>query len=344
MAGVKQFFKGNFGVAVKDIFGLSDPYDTPSSFVIDPAVHWTPDREPWITELAGSDQFYFKFTGYASAVDAYNRCPPVSAIVNRKAQAFINGWTWVLNTRGKEAVGSPEAKKMKALLDRPNPLQSRKQFEAQGYIYQQLFGFNLILPTGGAVGYGPIEAKALWNIPASWIDFDATKERFTRAGGVTLEEVVLTFNNVKVPIRIKDLIIIKDFTPSFGALIFPGSKLATMTMPINNIIGAYESENTVIHRRGPDGILTSDPGSGQYVPVALQLHEKEDLQRDFARYGLMKGQWKTIVTTATLKWQQMGSSMRDLMLHESVRENTISVCSGLNFPPLRALANVSRSC
>lgn len=327
--------RGAFGTQVKDLLGL-DPYsypvEEPSSFLIDPSHRWTPDGEPWITELAGSDQFYYKYENYASAVDAYNRCPPVNAIINRKAQAFVNGWTWVLNTAGKEAT-SADAKMMKALLDRPNPLQSRKQFEAQGYIYQQLFGFNIILPTGGPSGFGPLLAKALWNIPASWIDFDRTKEIFTRAGGVTLEEIVLTFNNQKVTLRIKDLIIIKDFTPSFSTLIFPGSKLLAMAMPINNIIGAYESVNTLIRKRGPSGILTSDPGTGQFVPMPMTDPEKKSLQRDFAQYGLLKGQIQAILTTATLKWQAMGSNVKDLMLHEGIREDTIAICNGTNFPP-----------
>jgi hypothetical protein len=298
---------------------------------IDPAQHRTPDGEPWWLDTSGGSNYYFKYANYASAVDAYNRCPPVSAIINRKAQAYINGWTWVLNSRGKEAQGS-EASKMRNLLNKPNPLQSRKQFEAQGYIYQQLFGFNIILPIKPA-GFPNIDATSLWNIPASWIDFDATREMFTRKGGVALEDVVLTFNQVKVTLAIKELIIIKDFTPSFSALIFPGSKLQAMSMPINNIVGAYESSNTIIRFRGPQGILTSEPSSGQFVNIPMAPDEKDQLQQDFRRYGLMKSQMQAIITTAAVKWQAIGSNMRDLMLHEEIRESTLAICNGLNFPP-----------
>jgi hypothetical protein len=330
----QELLKGSFGTVVKDLLGVApytDPLE-PNLIYIDPSQHRTPDGDAWWLDQSGGNNYYFKYANYHSAVEAYNRCPPVSAVVNRKAQAFINGWTWVLNSRGKENTTSEPAKKMNSLLNRPNPLQSRKQFEAQGYIYQQLFGFNIILPVKPA-GFTNLDATSLWNIPASWIDFDDTLEKFSRSGGASLTEITLKFNNTKVVLQIKDLIIIKDFTPSFGTLIFPGSKLGAMALPINNIIGAYESINTLIRFRGPSGILTSEPGSGQYVNIPMSPDEKNGLQADFRRYGLMKGQVQAILTTAAVKWQPIGSNVKDLQLHEEVREDTMAVCNGLNFPP-----------
>ena len=94
----------------------------------------------WLYGEGGSER-KFSFSGMNSAVKAYSA--PVSSIITRKAQAHINGRTWILNSAGKEA-SSPQAKILRKLLQRPNPLQSWKQFEAQGYIYEQLFGFNVV--------------------------------------------------------------------------------------------------------------------------------------------------------------------------------------------------------
>lgn len=254
------------------------------------------------------------------------------AIVNRKAQALINGKTWVLNTQKKEA-GGRDADKLRKLWAQPNPLQNNKQFEAQGYIYQQLFGFNIILPIRPLGFDDPLDTTSMWNIPASWIDWNATLELFTRNGGISLKEIVVTFNNARTIFQLKDLLIVRDFTPSFDTITFPGSKIISMTLPINNIIGAFESRNVLINYRGALGILSSDPGKGQFTALPLQKQEKEDLQRDFRRYGLRNRQFQVILTSASLKWQSMGYPTKDLLLMEEVQESTKSLCDGLNFPP-----------
>lgn len=303
---------------------------------IDPMRYTTPDGEDgWTFQTAGNGEFrYFKYSNYKSAVKAYDICPPVSAIINRKAQAFINGKTWVLNSKGKEAEGV-QANKLRKLINNPNPLQSRRQFEAQGYIFQQIFGFNIILPIKPVGFTDPLDTAHMWNIPASWIDIEYTQEQFTKLGGVGLTEIYLNFGTrgTRIPFKVKDLIIVKDITPSFATLTFPGSKLMAQSMPINNIIGAYESRNVLINYRGALGILSQDPGKGQYIPTAMNPDEKLDLQKDFRRYGLRAKQFQVIMTTASLKWQSMGYPTKDLMLMEEVEESTVAVCAGLNFPP-----------
>jgi len=65
----------------------------------------------------------------------------------------------------------------------------------------------------------------------------------------------------------------------------------------------------------------------------MKPKEKEELQADFRRYGLRRRQWSMLLTTAALKYQQMGYPTKDLMLIEEVQESSKSLCDGLNFPP-----------
>lgn len=330
---LKEFGKGLMGRAFKDILGADDETFYPYPIPIDPSTHHTPDgQDGWAFQMQGSSFSYFKYENFTSAVKAYEKCPPISAIINRKAQAFTNGKVWVLNSAGKEAQ-SPQATRLRNLLKKPNPLQSWKQFEAQGYIYQQLFGFNIILPILPFGFDDKTYTSSMWNIPASWIDIKATEENFTRNGGVSLSSIVVNFNGTKITLNLKDLIIIRDNFPSFTTLTFPGSRIGALEMPINNIIGAFESRNVLINYRGALGILSSDPGKGQFAAIPMDDTQKRDLQRDFRRYGLRNKQWQVILTTASLKWQQMGYPTKDLLLMEEVQESTKSCCDGLNFPP-----------
>lgn len=280
---------------------------------------------------------YFSFSGHESSLKAYQRCPAVTAIINKKAQAYINGKTWVLNSKGKEAEGT-EAKKLRKLLQRPNPLQTWKQFEAQGYIYQQLFGFNMILPIKPVGFTDNIDAVYLWNIPPFMLDIQETKKLFYQSdeNGI-ISKIVLTYKGSKTTLEAKDIYIMKDFTPSMDSLVIPESRIRALELPINNIIGAYESRNVLINYRGALGMISNDPGNGQFGAMPLTEPEKQDIQDQFKRYGLKNSQWKFIITSSTLRWQQMGYPTKDLMLFEEIDGSTMAVCDQYNYPyPLLA--------
>jgi hypothetical protein len=292
--------------------------------------------QPWFMEVNGGSVFHFRYSGHTSSLTAYTDCPPVNAIINRKAQAYINGKTWILNTqgkaKGKESFGEA-ANKIKALMAKPNPLQSWKQFEAQGYIYQQTFGFNIILSIKPVGFKENIDAKSLWNIPPSMLDIEETNKLFyqTDITGI-IKQIVLNYKGVRVPVRVEDLYFMKDFTPSFNSLVIPESRICALALPINNIIGCYESRNVLINYRGALGILSHDPGTGQYGSLPIANEDKEELQSDFARYGLKNRQWQFIITSAALKWQQMGVATKDLMLFEEIEDDIMRICDSYNYP------------
>jgi hypothetical protein len=291
--------------------------------------------EPWHFWSNDGKEYVFKYSGHNSSLTAYTKCPPLTSIINRKAQAYINGKTWIMNTKGKESQ-SPEAVKLRKLLAKPNPLQSWKQFEAQQQIYIQLFGFCMVLPIipVGFEKFGPIEATSMWNIPPHMLEIEESNKLFyqTDQKGI-IKEIKLTYKGEKTTIRVNDIYIFKDITPSFNTLIFPESRICSLEMPINNIIGALESENVLINYRGALGIFTQEPGSGQFGALPMTPEHKEQLQNDFMRYGLKNKQWKFIVTTAAVKWQQVGVATKDLMLGEMIKEASMMICDGYNYPP-----------
>jgi portal protein len=335
-----KILTGDFGAVVKS--SAYNPVDVyPSTY------RSTPDGTPWFMEMNGGSVFHFKYSGHTSSLKAYKDCAPLNAIINRKAQAYINGKTWVLNTtgkaKGKEST-SEAATKIKNLFAKPNPLQSWKQFEAQGYIYEQIFGFNMVLPIK-PVGYKDnIDATSLWNIPPSMIDIEETNKLFyqTDMKGI-VKSIVLNYKGQRVPIKVEDLHFFKDFTPSFDSLIIPETRVCALALPINNIIGAYESRNVLINYRGAVGIFSQDPGNGTYGTLPITQEEKDKLQQDFRRYGLKYNQWQFIITSAALKWQQIGVATKDLMLFEEIEDDVMRICDSYNYPYRLLSSNKSNS-
>lgn len=276
-------------------------------------------------------EYLFSYEGHDSSLKAYKKCPPLTAIINKKAQAYINGKTWILNSRGNEATNDT-ANKLRKLLAKPNPLQTWLQFEAQQYIYEQIFGYCILLPIKPVGFKDNIDATSIWNIAPFMVDIEETKKLFYQSdtNGI-IKQIVLNYKGTKTFLQASDIYIFKDFTPSFDSLIIPESRICSLEMPINNIIGAYESRNVLINYRGALGILTPE-----VTPSGALINEehKEQLQQDFMRYGLKNNQWKFIISTAALKWQQMGVPTKDLMLFEEIEDDIMRICDSYNYPSM----------
>lgn len=281
----------------------------------------------------------FRYTGLNSCLDAYKKCPPLSSIINKKAQCHINGQVFVMNKQGKEAT-TVESKKIRALFKKPNPLQSEEQFLAQLKIYMQTFGFCIVLPIipAGFEKFGLIEASSLWNIPPYMIDIAETNKLFyqTDLAGI-IRHIKLNYAGQQIDLPLENLIIFKDFVPSFNSLIFPESRICLQQKSINVIISAMESQGEITAYAGSQGIITPDNGGGQYIPTAMDEKEKLQLQNDFRRqYGIRRGQFRYIISPAAIKWQSMGTDPRKLMLIEFVQENAVEICNAYAYPPFLA--------
>lgn len=276
----------------------------------------------------------FTYKDHSSSLRAYEDCAPLAAVVNRSARAYINGKTWVMNTQGKEAT-SAIGKKLRKLLMNPNPIQSWKQFEAQQQIYIDLYGFCVLLPVipAGYESFGPIEATALWNIPPFLLTIEESNKLFyqTNLKGM-VNKMTMLYRNTKTDLNLDAIYIFKDFIPNCHTMVFPGSRIKALEMQINNIIAAYESRNVLLNYRGALGVFTQEPNRGAYVTAPVTPKMKEDLQKDFRRYGLRNSQWKFIISEAAIKWQQIGIPTRDLMLFEEIQDDIMRICDAYEYP------------
>jgi hypothetical protein len=219
----------------------------------------------WMFGNDGVDR-YFDFNQQNDAIKAYEKCPPLAAVINRKAQAYINGITRITNSQGKDATSS-QAKSLRKLFTRPNPLQSFSQFEAQAQIYKLLFGYNIVMPLKPIGFTENIDATQMWNIPPFMIDIEETKKLFYQAEGnkSIIQKIVLTYKQQRTEIPVDEIFIMKDFTPSFDSIVIPESRICSLSLPINNVIGAYESRNVLIRYRGALGMISLDPGEQQSI-------------------------------------------------------------------------------
>lgn len=300
-----------------------------ASFPLDPGTYRAGMAD--LFQLGGQGPLHaFTYENSNSSLKAYEKCPPLAAIINKKAQAYINGKTWVMDSKGKESV-SQWANNLRKLLSRPNPLQSWKQFEAQMYITQQVFGYCIVLPILPLGRKDIASASSLWAIPGNMVTIKYTNKLWyqTDLPGI-VESITLAYAGTDTKLDIKSVHIFRDFSPSFNNMVFPESRIRPLELPINNIIGALESRNMLINYRGALGILSSENDKSGYIPI--KAGDKTELQKDFSRYGLKNQQWKFIITSAAVKWQQMGVPTKDLMLFEEIEDDTHMLCDSYGYP------------
>jgi hypothetical protein len=332
-AAGRELMKLNIGGAFGALVSKSLSPQSVAVHDLNPAEFVSEDAR-YFWEDAFKNEHVFSYTGHNSSLKAYQQCPPLASVINKRASAYITGKTWVMNTRGKEATTN-EATKLKKLMARPNPLQTWKQFEAQQRIYMDVFGWCALLPIipAGFEKYGPMEATSMWNIPPFMLEIkDSGKLFYQTTRTQIFASITLKYKDTKTVIDPEKIYFFKDFIPSMDNPILPGSRIQKVAMPINNIISALEARNSLIVARGALGIFSNDPGSGQYGGMPMEPGEKEKIQQDFLRYGIKNKQWKFIITQASLRWQQVGIPTKDLMLFEEIEDDYKMICEQYGYP------------
>jgi len=66
--------------------------------------------------------------------------------------------------------------------------------------------------------------------------------------------------------------------------------------------------------------------------MPMNKTEKETVQKELAKYGVMKNQYKYIMTNLALKWTQITTDLDKLRVFEEVEEDFKQICSTLGVP------------
>lgn len=275
----------------------------------------------------------YSFTGKGNSryVNAFADCPPLSAIIMKKALAYSNGVNWVVEDDGKDSdkvARSKPAKAITKLLRRPNDIHTRREFEALMYTYIEIFGYCPVW-INKPVGFAAHDAESLWILPPNQTTIEFKKEGFGKYG---IESISVSLDGIITQINPNNVFIFRDAVPSFGAGHLPGSKIATLEDPICNIIDAYESRGVLVRNRGAQGIISNKTGDAASF-IKLKDHEQREIESKFRNmYGRMKGQSPVIFTNFNLEWQSMILPTKDLMLFEEIEDSSDRICDAYGFP------------
>lgn len=332
----KELMKGNIGNAITAMAMKSV-----TSELVNPSV-WRGGN--FFFGVNGADKAFI-WGNFNSSLLAYQKCPVVSSIINKKAKYLINGKRTILDANKKEAT-STQAVAIKKLLDRPNYIQSGLQFRAQGNVYKQIYGYCPVLvikPVGFEEDYSKWK---LWNIPPWMLQIrDKMDKMFYEQQDSPFLSIWLTYMGHSIQLDPNAIFFIRENQISTGTYMFnqnttnvslflPDSRLFTLQGPIDNLIASLDSRGSLTRDRGPQWLLTNDSaGSADAGEFPIDPDAKTDLYKDFLQYGIMSGQRKAIITDAKLKLQQVGFNVAELMLLEGEIQDAKYIADELDFPP-----------
>jgi len=267
---------------------------------------------------------------------AYLSCPQVNSIVNKVTKAFMNG-KWSLTDLDGNPMKNPKTSPMYYLFTQPNPLQTFNEFISQASTYLKVHGECFILPVSPTDKVA--DARVWWNIPNWMVTPVFTGKVFQQSsldGVISGWKIGTAHSNFTVgpeellQIRDTSVNLVKDLdglkTINRGL-----SRLYPLGNVIDNIIGGLESRNVLIRRRGALGILSNDY-KDQSGGLDIDPDEQKKVQEALSRYGLGKKDWQVIVTNASLKWQQIAMTVKDLMLLEEDEAGTRKVAEAYDYP------------
>lgn len=262
---------------------------------------------------------------------AYEKCAPLSSIINHKAKAYAGGELQILNaSTGNEVRGA--YKDWYRLFDQPNEFQSGRQFLDEMYTFRAINGWTLVQKTY-AVGFPDVPAKMV-NIPFWFLRFDRyfNKPQYQLSKEDVLSNIYYCYNGVETKLDPKDLILITDDTGIYDPLTWlPRSRIALLQEPITTCVSAAEAEITLIQKRGALGMFTNRAADAVGT-LAMKQKDKEDLHQQFNQmHGMSRNKFPFAISNANLEWQSTTFPTSELLLQESYVKAVKGMCEGYEY-------------
>lgn len=223
-----------------------------------------------------------------------------------------------------DAMDKVEGTELEMLLLKPNPRQSTQQFFEQLDGYERLTGNSYIWSWEPEVGKNagkPIEL----HVPPSTMVSIIT-------GDITNPVEAYKLDYLEAPIPVNQMGHFKAWNPitsydEFWSGLYGMSPLLSCRKLMRKYQDADIAQGTMFRNMGPAGILTGEKDSQVTEEQALAIRD-----RFKQLYTGVKNAWEIVVTSANVRWQQIGLSPVDLNILEGKEEMLGELCNIYHVP------------
>ena len=281
---------------------------------------------------------------YISEGYLYN--PQVYSIVSFIAQKASTIPWFVYNVKDKKALklykgGSPEmtiARKqlqkkaiepikdheLMRLFTTPNPLQGWAEFIEQTIGFKLVTGNSYIHAIGPDAGVNAGKIQEMWVLPSQAIEILAG-DRMQPIKGY---RYMIDKTTVIPP---EEIIHLKYWTPEYisGSMLYGLSPIRAARRVVSKSNASYDAGTASFQNMGALGFIS---GNRQSNDMGLTEEQAQSIEDVLARKTGPKNRGKIMVTSADLKWQQIGMSPADLAIIESDKMDLRTLCNVYHVP------------
>ncbi len=273
---------------------------------------------------------------------AVSENPVLNGCISILSRAAANGLKYLVDLNGNEIpwtsgkTGVRNARKL--FIDRPNPLQSRFEFEYERRFMFFTYGNNYVYANNPLDNFKTdiTNVQALYNLPSEYTQIRQTGKLFDQVNieGI-IEKYVVTCYNPQKEFNVNKIIHFNDINISdVGNSIIGSSRLENLKFPITNTQLAFEAMNVILKSRGMQGIIKNSSKDAQGTQVPVHSSIKEEVDKKFKKeYGVLENQNQFLIVNADIEFIKTIMNSSELGIYDEFSNNANIICNGMGVPP-----------
>jgi len=289
------------------------------------------DRPAWLSLSDGHDHR-----------EAVSQNPVLFGCIDILSSAAANGKKYLVDLNGEEIpwnekkTGVENARKL--FVERPNPLQSIKEFNHEHYYMFFTFGNNYIYLNNPLKSFETdiTNVQTMMNLPSEWVTVKQTGKLYDQIDIKGIIELY-SLTNTK-PAKEFDpgrIIHFNDInTSDIGTSIMGTSRLGNLKYPITNTQLAFEAMNVILKSRGMQGIISANNKDATGTMIPMRQEAKDEIDSTFKnQYGLREKQKQFLISYSDIRYTKTIMNSRELGIYDEFSNNAMIISNGFKIPP-----------
>lgn len=268
--------------------------------------------------------------------------PVLYGCIDILASAASNGKKYLVDLNGNIVpwnsgkTGVKQARKL--FVERPNPLQSVKEFNYERTYMFFTFGNNYVYLNNPLETYDTdiLTVQTMYSLPSEWVTVRQTGKIYDQIdiAGI-IEKYSLTNYSPAKEFDSKNIIHFNDINVSeIGNSIVGSSRLENLRFPITNTQLAFEAMNVILKSRGMQGIIKANNKDAQGTQIAMSQQAKKEIDDTFkSDYGLRKDQNQYLISYSDIDYIKTIMNSEELGIYKEFSNNAMIISNGLKVPP-----------
>jgi phage portal protein BeeE len=289
------------------------------------------DRPAWLA-LSNAHQYRQAVAGN----------PVLYGCIDILASAASNGKKYLVDLKGKEipwTSGQTGVKQaLKLFVDRPNPLQSVKEFNYERAYMFFTFGNNYVYLNNPLETYDTdiLTVQTMYNLPSEWVEVMQTGKIFDQVDikGIIDKYALTNYNPIK-EFKPDRVIHFNDINISdTGNSIIGTSRLEVLKFPITNTQLAFEAMNVILKSRGMQGIIKANNKDATGTQIPISAGAKKEIDETFKNeYGLKDNQKQYLISYSDIDYIKTIMNSEELGIYKEFSNNAMIISNGFKVPP-----------